>query len=297
MEEHETARREVKKIKKRVIQQRDKVKKSSKNSSKRHISDRDHDAKAKKDLGRLTGKDAVEGRIYKRFKTKLERAEKHQDSIKYRKSYTMGIQFQGEDSFRFFPLTVSTASLSLGAKKTLKIPELIIQYGDKIGLFGKNGSGKTSFLQYLIADSKLPGDKLIYIPQEIPADQSRSMIRRIRNYSREKLGKMMILVSRLGSDPHRVLETDIPSPGEVRKLMLAEGILKNPGIIILDEPTNHMDLPSVECVELALKECPCTQLLVSHDRVFLTNTTNQFWIFSQIEDNEFYINSRLSMDG
>ena len=115
------------------------------------------------------------------------------------------------------------------------------------------------------------------------------MIKRIHKYSREKKGQIMTIVSRLGSDPINVLETTIPSPGEVRKLMLAEGIMQNPSIIIMDEPTNHMDLSSIECIEEALNECSCAQLLVSHDMKFLKNTVKYFWSFSQNNGNEYII--------
>jgi hypothetical protein len=54
----------------------------------------------------------------------------------------------------------------------------------------------------------------------------------------------MQIVSRLGSRPHRLLESTEPSPGEVRKILLAMGITHEPNLIVMDEPTNHMDLPS-----------------------------------------------------
>ena len=119
--------------------------------------------------------------------------------------------------------------------------------------------------------------------------QSKDMLKRIAVYNNEAKGKIMTLISRLGSDPKHVIETTIPSPGEVRKLLLAEGIMLNPGLIIMDEPTNHMDLPSIECVENALKECPCAQLLVSHDPVFLNNIVFEYWTFSDVSSDEFKI--------
>ena len=87
----------------------------------------------------------------------------------------------------------------------------------------------------------------------------------------------MTIVSRLGSRPHRLLESDEPSPGETRKLLLALGMTRRPHIIIMDEPTNHMDLPSIECLETALADCPCGLLLVSHDRRFLQKLTRLEW--------------------
>jgi ATPase subunit of ABC transporter with duplicated ATPase domains len=57
----------------------------------------------------------------------------------------------------------------------------------------------------------------------------------------------------------------------------------------MDEPTNHMDLPSIECVEDALKACPCAQLLVSHDSVFLNNIISEYWTLSGVSPYKFKI--------
>ena len=84
-----------------------------------------------------------------------------------------------------------------------------------------------------------------------------------------------------GPEVLQLIEEDVPepSPGEVRKLLLAEGIQKQPVLIIMDEPTNHMDLPSIQCVEDALAACSCALLLVSHDHIFLKNVVSYFWTF------------------
>ena len=67
---------------------------------------------------------------------------------------------------------------------------------------------------------------------------------------------------------------------KVRKLLLAVGIARAPHLIVMDEPTNHMDLPSIECLEEALSGCPCGLLLVSHDRRFLAHLTTTEWALS-----------------
>jgi len=84
-------------------------------------------------------------------------------------------------------------------------------------------------------------------------------------------------VSRLGSDPRRVLESRTPSPGEVRKLLLAVRMIDEPQLILLDEPTNHMDLPSIECLEATLQETQCALVLVSHDRRLLEALATLEW--------------------
>ena len=91
------------------------------------------------------------------------------------------------------------------------------------------------------------------------------------------LGDVMRWVSRLGSEARLLLESAVPSPGEVRKLMLAMRIADHPHLIIMDEPTNHMDLPSIECLEEALGDFSGALLLVSHDLRFLDPLTSLVW--------------------
>ncbi len=289
LHDYEMAKREVKKLKKKIIQQRAKADQADKVRSKKMISRKDHDAKSKKDLARLSGKDAVAGQIFKRMQSQLDRTIQHKDSISVEKSYDLGIRFNVQEISRYFPVIVASDFITFGNGNKLFFPELCIEQGDKIGIIGNNGSGKSTFIKFLINILKIPSERMIYIPQEIPIEQSRIMINRIQNYNNFDKGQLMTIIRRLGSEPVHVLETIIPSPGEVRKLMLAEGILKKPAIIIMDEPTNHMDLPSIECVESALGECSCAQLLVSHDHNFLENIVHYFWEFNQYETVGFKI--------
>ena len=87
----------------------------------------------------------------------------------------------------------------------------------------------------------------------------------------------MSIVSRLGSRPAQLLESDEPSPGELRKLLLALGIVKKPYLLILDEPTNHLDLLSIESLQQALSGCPCGLLIVSHDQRLVNQLTDIEW--------------------
>ena len=77
--------------------------------------------------------------------------------------------------------------------------------------------------------------------------------------------------------PGLACRSALPSPGEARKLLLALGIVRGPHLIVMDEPTNHMDLPGILCLEQALADCPCALLLVSHDEAFLEKITTIHW--------------------
>jgi ATPase subunit of ABC transporter with duplicated ATPase domains len=286
---YQIKKQEIKKLKRKFIQHRENAKQAHKLKSKRQLNPKDHDEKSKKDLARLTGKDGVEGKIQRRLKTRLKKSENHLKSIEFKKSTPLGILFNEKKVIKTFPLIIQAKEIGLGKNKRLRSPEICIQYGDKIGIIGDNGCGKSTFLNDLTATINLEQDQIIYIPQEIPIEQSKRIVERIQAYNSEKKGKIMTVISRLGSAPEHVLETTIPTPGEVRKLMLAEGIMLNPSIIIMDEPTNHMDLPSMQCIEKALIECPCAQLLVSHDHIFLNKIVTIWWSFTEMGKDKYSI--------
>ncbi len=285
----ESAKKEVRRIHRTVVNQHKRVSRAKKQNSKQGLDRRDHDTKAKKDLGRLTGKDAVQASIHKRLKTKLDRAREHQQSLRVEKQSRKGIRLTGNTRQSAFPLILAPTDLQLGADKQLKVPELFIEKGEKIGLVGDNGAGKSTLIRHLVEHFSFTADETIYIPQEIPADPARRILQRILDYNSEQKGQIMTFVKRLGSDPEFVLQSAQPSPGQVRKLLLAEGIMLAPILIIMDEPTNHMDLPSIECLETALADTDIAQILVSHDHTFLQNIVHRFWMFENAASNTFVV--------
>lgn len=287
--EYSHAKKEEKKLKRKVHLQHQKVQQSDIRKSKKHVSRKDHDAKEKIDRARLSGKDGVAARKKRQLSTRLLKAREHKQGIHYKKRTTLGITVHPEKKSHLFPISIEPHSISLGDEKILQIPSLRIREGDRIGIIGDNGSGKSTFIHDVIRQQQFPDDQCIYIPQEISAEESRAVIQRVHACTDSRKGRIMNTISRLGSDPVRVLETALPTPGEVRKLMLADGLMKQPAIIIMDEPTNHMDLPSMQCLEDALNECACTLILVSHDFIFLKNTVSYFWSLIAVGDNGFKI--------
>jgi macrolide transport system ATP-binding/permease protein len=132
-------------------------------------------------------------------------------------------------------------------------------------------------VRHLLAHLALPPGRLTYVPQEIDLSATGEILSRARGLPGDRLGHAMMVVSRLGSRPERLLDSDEPSPGEIRKLLLAIHIAQEPHLIVMDEPTNHMDLPSIESLEAALADCPCALVLVSHDEPFLERLTRRRW--------------------
>jgi len=124
---------------------------------------------------------------------------------------------------------------------------------------------------------KLPEEKFICINQEVTGEEWLSANAEIKKLSGIDKGELLSVVHRLGSEPERILETPMPSPGEIRKLILGLGLLKIPSLIMMDEPTNHMDMPSIQCLEDALSEFDGAVIIISHDWRFINRLTDIEW--------------------
>ena len=251
--------------------------------SKRGIPIKDFDARFKKNAARISGKDGQAGRLMNQLKGRLENLEMRRDAVRVERKHDLGIWVAAESARRPVLLDQPPGTLPLDTRRSLHFPDLTIRRDDRIGLVGPNGSGKSTLVRHLETTINWSRDNLLILNQEVSREAAGEVIDRVKSLPRSELGSLMQIVSRLGSEPARLLETHQPSPGEVRKLLIALGIRRSPWLIIMDEPTNHLDLPSIECLEKALAECPCALLLVSHDRRFLDALTTTTW---SIDDRE-----------
>lgn len=271
------AKRELKKVKREASRHRDAASRAHQRLSKRGLAAGDHDARSKLDLARLTGKDGTAGKRLRQLDGRLKHGHEKLDQLKVKKTYETGIWLPGSRSTRNTLFHLPAGVLPLGGERRLHFPEIYMKPDHRVSLTGVNGSGKSTLVRHIMTLSDMSGLRITYLPQEIDLAGSREIIHRVRHLSNEEKGHMMIVISRLGSRPHRLLESTEPSPGEVRKLLLAMGILSEPNLIVMDEPTNYLDLPSIQCLENALEDCPCGLLLVSHDRPFLHRLTRTRW--------------------
>jgi ATPase subunit of ABC transporter with duplicated ATPase domains len=273
----ELARRERVKLEREAARRREEAARAHAKRSKHGLDRKDHDARFRKNLARMTGKDSTGGKLLRQLAGRLEHARHKEEHISVTRTYTLGIWLPGSCSTRNTLFALAAGPLPLSPARQLHIPELLMRPRHRIALTGPNGAGKSTLVRHIVGTATLPAERLLYIPQEIDRDTAQGLLSRVRGLPREQLGHLMTIVSRLGSRPPRLLETAEPSPGETRKLLLALGITQTPHLIIMDEPTNHLDLPSIACLEAALAECPCGLLLVSHDQYFLRRVTTIRW--------------------
>ena len=279
--QHTQAKHDFSRLKREAAKRRDAASHAHQKRSKRGLALKDHDGREKINLARVTGKDGIDGKRFNQLEGRLSQARMKRDSFKVKKTYKMGIRMPGAKTRRNTLFNLPAGSLSLGEDRWLDFPDLSMEPDDRIALTGVNGCGKSTLIGYIIQSLNLRENDVTYIPQEIDVRASQDILTQARTLPNEKLGQMMTIVSRLGSRPHRLLESVEPSPGEIRKIFLAAGIANAPHLIVMDEPTNHLDLPSIECLEQALTDCPCGLLLVSHDRRFLDALTHKQWFISE----------------
>ncbi|MBD8214026.1 ABC transporter ATP-binding protein [Erwinia persicina] len=183
---------------------------------------------------------------------------------------------------------------SVGGKQLVRNFSRQVQRGDKIALIGSNGCGKTTMLK-LMLDQLKPDSGRVHIGTKLEVayfDQHRADLdpdRTVMDNLAE--GKQEVMVN---GKPRHVLgylqeflfhpkramtPVRALSGGERNRLLLARLFLKPSNLLILDEPTNDLDVETLELLEELVDGYQGTVLLVSHDRQFVDNTVTECWIF------------------
>src|SRR3954463_4351386 len=177
-----------------------------------------------------------------------------------------------------------------GEKHIVKDLDLIVSRGDRLGLVGPNGAGKTTLIK-LILGELAPDSGSVRLGTNVQAayfDQMRAQLdesltvaetispgsdwielSNTKKHVMSYLGDFLFPPRRANS-PVRML-----SGGERNRLLLARLFARPANVLVLDEPTNDLDIESLELLEAALQDYTGTLLLVSHDRAFLDNVVTQ----------------------
>lgn len=204
--------------------------------------------------------------------------------------------------------------VSYGDQTVLDCATLSINEGERIGMVGRNGSGKSTFLR-LVAGELDPDSGIIsrrkglltgYLPQDFALDETATVQENILEGTRhireliqsyeslppgsEEAGTLLDRINHLDGwnlDARMrglITHLDAPEPdrrvtslsgGEKRRVALCRAIIGQPDLLILDEPTNHLDTGSIEWLETFLSRYAGSCLFVTHDRYFLEKVTNR----------------------
>jgi ATP-binding cassette subfamily F protein uup len=189
------------------------------------------------------------------------------------------------------PPIISAQGLSkrYGVAPLFKNISFTVSEADRIGVIGPNGSGKSTLLEMLCGKTKpdsgdvavRKGTRLSYVKQisEFAAGVTiqaviESALDRVSMPQSERGARSAETLGRAGFTDLEIPAATL-SGGWRKRLAIAEALVQNPDILLLDEPTNHLDLAGIEWLEKLLQRAAFASVVVSHDRYFLENVTNE----------------------
>ncbi len=190
---------------------------------------------------------------------------------------------------------IEDLNYNLPDKNLVKNFSTAVMRGDRIALIGPNGCGKSTLVKLLIGQLEAQsGSVKVGTKLEIAYfDQYREALDPEKTVE-ENVGEGKKTITINGQDRHILsyLQDFLFSPmrartpvkalsgGEKNRLLLARLLLRPANLIILDEPTNDLDIETLELLESLLSDYPGTLLIVSHDRAFIDNTVTSSWWFT-----------------
>jgi ATP-binding cassette subfamily F protein uup len=184
---------------------------------------------------------------------------------------------------------------SFGDKVIMHGFDYTFKKGDRIGIAGKNGAGKSTFLQILQglepADSGKVniGDTVVFgnfSQQGLEIKEDERVIEYVKNIAENfplanggSLSAAQFLTLFLFTPEQQYTYLSKLSGGEKKRLQLLSVLFRNPNFLILDEPTNDLDLPTLSVLENFLSEYQGCMLIVSHDRYFMDRLVDHLFVF------------------
>jgi ATPase components of ABC transporters with duplicated ATPase domains len=212
-------------------------------------------------------------------KTREKLISKMEEKEKPEESREITVKIQAAHKSGKNVITCKELSVELGGRTILENIDLDIIKGEKIGIFGSNGEGKSTLLKALIEEipSKgelwvAPGAKIGYYSQnheglDLTLTAEEQILKIV---GKERRGDARSILSRMllfDEDVNRSMKT--LSGGQRARVAMCMLLLEETNVLVLDEPTNYLDIPARHAVEEALNEYDGTILTVTHDRYFL----------------------------
>lgn len=181
---------------------------------------------------------------------------------------------------------------NIGKRVLWKKKSFMIKGGDKVAIVGPNGSGKTTLVKKLIEGTDeitiSPIVKVGYFSQNLDVlNTNKTIMENVKSSSKQNETTIRTVLARMRffkDDVHKMV--DVLSGGERVKVALTKIFLSDVNMLVLDEPTNYLDLDAVEALEILLQQYEGSMIFVSHDRRFVENVATRIL---EIKDKEIFV--------
>ena len=184
---------------------------------------------------------------------------------------------------------------SYGDKVILDGFDYVFKRGERIGIIGKNGTGKSSFLNIITQNNPVDGGKVVvgetvkfgyYTQSGIAIKEGQKVIEVIKEFGEfipltkgRKISASQLLERFLFDKKKQYDFVEKLSGGEQKRLYLCAVLIQNPNFLILDEPTNDLDVVTLNVLENFLLDYPGNLMVVSHDRYFMDKIVDALFVF------------------
>lgn len=218
------------------------------------------------------------------------------DEVKPSSRVNPFIRFEQEKQLYRTALEVEKLSKEFDEGPLFEDVNLMVEVGERIAIIGENGAGKTTFLRCLqgeLAPSSgsvkwSENSKIGYYAQDHASDfeSDLNLFDWMSQWRREDDDEQSIrsFLGRMLFSSDDISKTvNVLSGGEQGRMLFGKIMMATPNILLMDEPTNHMDMESIESLQMALEEYKGTLLFVSHDRQFVSSIANRI---IEIKDNK-----------
>jgi len=237
----------------------------------------DSDARSSGSKNLVSWAEARLGKNAAATQARLSRVADAMEGFKHSKHVGRPVHFVWERAPQPVLVHLKAEAVRAGEVPLLHHVDVTLHRDARVHLAGANGEGKTTLIHALLGQSRLPQDKVLFLPQDLDADARLRARAAVEQAPQELRGRLLSLLAAWGVDPARLVHSATPSPGEAKKLLLARALLGQVWLLVLDEPTNHLDLPGVERLEQALVDYPGALLVTSHDATFARAVTRETW--------------------